>query len=337
MQSDKYNLIADDLEQRIANGEFTHRLPPTRQLVQEYQVSKRTFDKAMKRLKAAGFIQPGARGTLLNPERRPRKRLNVAAIVFENSSFITDKSNSLLAALQQAAEECNYKLQTIVLEEVKNVQADGFIFFGCYDHKLAEYLYKNGIAAVSFNMQADNSPLSYADLSYSDALIRSINRLISNGITRIAFYHPMSQSLESFANWKKIYAEFVQERQAFMLKLPELDFFIPRRGNSGLEFVDFLRRQKNFPQVILQLNWHMELFEALQFRNIVPGKDCRLMTLLISQQIACSWAEAVWQLLLERMRNAYAPPVQKRMPVKGEFFDCSSLSDFSSALQKNTM
>jgi DNA-binding GntR family transcriptional regulator len=90
MQQNKYNLIADDLEQRIANGEFTHRLPPTRQLAQEYQVSKRTFDKAAKRLKTAGFILPGARGTLINQERLPRKRLNVIALVFEKTSNTSD-------------------------------------------------------------------------------------------------------------------------------------------------------------------------------------------------------------------------------------------------------
>lgn len=335
MQPDKYNFIADDLEQRIANGEFTYRLPPTRQLVQEYQVSKRTFDKAAKRLKTAGFILPGARGTLINQERLPRKRLNVIAIVFEKTSIGIAKSGNLITTLQQLTAACNYTLQMITLDEVKKISADGFIFFGCYDHKLAEYLYKNGIAAVSFNMQADNSPMSYVDLSYSYALIRSINRLIGKGITRIAFYHPMSQSPESFANWKKLYAEFIQERQAFMLKLPELDFFIPHRGNSGLEFVDFLRRQKNFPQVILQLNWHSELFEALQERNIVPGKECHLMSLVISKKISQNWTTAVWNLLQERMHNAYAPPTHKRLPVKGEFIECTCLDEFSAILQNS--
>jgi DNA-binding LacI/PurR family transcriptional regulator len=335
MQQNKYNLIADDLEQRIANGEFTHRLPPTRQLAQEYQVSKRTFDKAAKRLKTAGFILPGARGTLINQEHLPRKRLNVIALVFEKTSNTSAKSGNLITTLQQLTAACNYTLQMITLDKVKNFPADGFIFFGCYDHKLAEYLHKNGIAAVSFNMQADNSPMSYVDLSYSDALIRSINRLTGKGITRIAFYHPMSQSPESFANWKKLYAEFIQERQAFMLKLPELDFFIPHRGNSGLEFVDFLRRQKNFPQVILQLNWHSELFEALQERNIVPGKECSLMSLVICKKIMQNWTTAVWNLLQERMHNAYAPPTHKRLPVKGEFIECTSLDELSAILQSS--
>ena len=328
MQQNKYNLIADDLEQRIANGEFTHRLPPTRQLAQEYQVSKRTFDKAAKRLKTAGFILPGARGTLINKERLPRKRLNVIALVFEKTSNTSVKSGNLITTLQQLTAACNYTLQMITLDKVKNFPADGFIFFGCYDHKLAEYLHKNGIAAVSFNMQADNSPMSYVDLSYSDALIRSINRLTSRGFNRIAFYHPLSKSSEGIANWKKLYTEFVLERKAFMLKLPELDFFVPHSYNNGQEFVDFLCRQKAFPQVILQLNWHSELYEALTARHIIPGQDCRLMSLFITREITQHWADSAWELLVKRIHNAYAKTDKWLLPLKGEFVECNFYEDY---------
>ena len=328
MQPDKYNSIADHLEQRIVNGEFTHRLPPSRQLTSEYAVSKRTFDKAMKRLKEAGFILPGARGTLLNPDRRPRKRSFVIAAVCDKTFSAVASSNYLLNILQQKAAAAGFAMQTITISEVKDFQADGFVFFGCYDHQLTEELHQKGIAAVSLNMQADDSFLSYTDLSYSDALIRSINALTSRGVNRIAFYHPLSKSSEGIANWKKLYTEFVSERKAFMLKLPELDFFVPHSYNNGQEFVDFLCRQKAFPQVILQLNWHSELYEALTARNIIPGQDCRLMSLFITREITQRWADSAWELLVKRIHNAYAEPDKWLLPLKGEFVECNFYEDY---------
>lgn len=337
MIQDKYNLIADHLEQRIANGEFEHRLPPCRQLVLEYSVSKRTLGKALKRIKTAGFILPGARGTYLNPERRPRKRVNTIAVICEKKVIKNQNCEYSLQLMRDLAESAGFNLQTLESSEAENFPADGFIFFDYYNYKLAERLYRNGFAAVSLNSQASNSPLSYVDLSYSEALIRAINALIRKGITRIAFYHPMSNSADSFANWKKLYTEFIQERRAFMLNLPELDFFIPHFSNNGLDFIDFLRRQKTFPQVILQLNWHSELESALLDRNIIPGTDCTLMSLLINKPIIERWVKSAWELLIERMRNAYAPPIYKNLPVENDFFTCNDFNDFNNKLNNNEL
>lgn len=54
----KGRIIADDMEARIKEGEFSRlvRLPTVKELVKQYETSNRTISEAFEALKARGLI-----------------------------------------------------------------------------------------------------------------------------------------------------------------------------------------------------------------------------------------------------------------------------------------
>lgn len=324
-QSNKYDFIADALLERIAAGEITGRLPSVRALSAHYQVSSRTLAKALKRLAEAGYVLPGPHGTLLNPERRPRPRTGRVVLLTQEPGMAVSQFDDF----RELAERSSVKLSVCALNDFAEPYADGYIFWGCaYDRKVVERMVRDGVPAVSVNALADNALLSYVDLSYREAFFQALNRLIGKGVRRVAFFHPMSSSSMGLANWKVLYREFVAECRDFQLKQPELDAYLPTHCNNALEFVDHLLRQKRQVEVIMQLNWHAELYDALLARGLRPGRDVRLMSLPIGVRQIRQWYAAAWELLLERRRDPYAPPRQGLIPVGSRFVPCDSLEDY---------
>lgn len=61
-----YLQVAEDVERRIAAGEFTGRIPSERYLSDEYETSSKTIRSAMAVLKERGLVQTaGTRGTFV--------------------------------------------------------------------------------------------------------------------------------------------------------------------------------------------------------------------------------------------------------------------------------
>ena len=318
MRINKYDDITDSLLERIARGEFASRLPGFRQLAAEYQVSKRTLGKAMLRLKEAGYILPGPRGTRPNPERRPRARTHRIVLLAETSGGTSGKT--LVRFLKELAEAAGNTFCCESPDSVTTPLADGYIFYGSvFDPELTERFRREGVAFVSVNMLPDDCPISWVDLTSRNAIFACLNRMIARNKKRIAFYHPLGSSTASLGNWQMVYRDFAAERREFLLKDSGLDIFIPRHSNDGAEFVDFLLKQEKFPQVIMQINWHDELHQALLARGLVPGRDVMMLCLEVGEKDNRNWAETTWQLLVRRMRDPYAPPRHIRVPLENSF------------------
>lgn len=61
-----YVQVADDVQRRIAAGEFTGRIPSERYLADEYETSAKTVRSAMTLLKERGIVRTaGTRGTFV--------------------------------------------------------------------------------------------------------------------------------------------------------------------------------------------------------------------------------------------------------------------------------
>lgn len=62
--------VLDDLERRIADGEFAERFPTDRELTERYAVSRHTVREAVRRLRARGLVdRHRGRGSFLNTDR----------------------------------------------------------------------------------------------------------------------------------------------------------------------------------------------------------------------------------------------------------------------------
>lgn len=322
MHINKYDGIIDSLLERTARGEFAYRLPDFRSLAAEYHVSKRTLGKAMARLKEAGYVLPGPRGTLLNPSRRPRPRLRRVVLLTETPDSVSGKI--LVRFLKEMAEAAGNTFCCESPDCITTPFADGYIFYGSvFDPELTERFRQEGVAFVSVNMLPEDCPTSWVDLSSRNAIFACLNRMIALNKKRIAFYHPLGNSNASLGNWKMVYQDFAAERRDFLLKDSGLDIFIPSHSNDGAEFVDFLLKQEKFPQVIMQINRHDELQQALLARNLVPGKDVMMLCLEVSEKDQRNWAETTYLLLTRRMRNPYAPPQHIRVPMVNRFEEIS--------------
>ncbi len=61
----KHTSITELLKKRIIDGHYDKKLPPLRTLMQEFNVSMQTINKAVKPLSIDGFISPGPRGSVI--------------------------------------------------------------------------------------------------------------------------------------------------------------------------------------------------------------------------------------------------------------------------------
>jgi GntR family transcriptional regulator len=85
----KVDTIIDGIRSRILSGEFGEegRLPSFRKLVDEYQTSQETMNKAMQSLQAEGLLlSAGAKGVFVN---KPRLRMPLVFIDF--SKYLTEQ------------------------------------------------------------------------------------------------------------------------------------------------------------------------------------------------------------------------------------------------------
>lgn len=53
----KWQIVLDDLEERLASGEITDRFPTDKELVERYDVSRHTVREAVRRLRARGLVE----------------------------------------------------------------------------------------------------------------------------------------------------------------------------------------------------------------------------------------------------------------------------------------
>jgi DNA-binding GntR family transcriptional regulator len=87
----KVDTIIDGLRNRIISGEFGEagRLPSFRKLVQEYETSQETMNKAMQALQAEGLLlSSGARGVFVN---NARIRIRMPGVVIDFSEHIKEQ------------------------------------------------------------------------------------------------------------------------------------------------------------------------------------------------------------------------------------------------------
>ncbi len=85
----KVDTIIDGIRSRILSGEFGDegRLPSFRKLVDEYQTSQETMNKAMQALQAEGLLlSAGAKGVYVN-----NSRLRMPGIVIDFSQYLRDQ------------------------------------------------------------------------------------------------------------------------------------------------------------------------------------------------------------------------------------------------------
>jgi len=318
MSECKFYEIAEELKKRIIAEDYLRRLPATRVLSKEFNVSSRTIGKALQVLKLANWVVSDRGGVKIVRARHPELSRNVALV---GRSTEAPSGNSLSAYLKNFAEQNGDSFIMIKVPEPGsdayksfgiNPPLAGVVFTGTYTPELAKKLHKHGIPFVSANRLPESENASWADWDHTAEFTKAVEFLVAKGYRRLAFFQYMYPNL--LEHWWLIQQDFDRVAREFQLRHPDLSVFVREHGWDCAAFVDFWLNQPALPEVVVRIGREADdLCEELQKHKLVPGRDLKILLSKFSDDANFAWAQAVWKLLERSRKNPLAAPKYKML------------------------
>lgn len=285
--NNKYQAICDTVKDRIARKVYTHRLPPRRELMEEFQVSSRTLHKVFMQLKIAGLIEPTPTGTVVcNSDKsagaaKPKIVLitPVAPARHAGDPFI----QSIIAHIEKYEFELDWSVcvKNNVLETLQHKSLssrDSVIFTNStFALEAGNYLKEKNITFVSANRPAKGVDINWVDWNHLELFDNVIGTLVNCGARYITFFgsgSPEHTNLCIPDNHWQILDDFEAVKKSYLL-------FYPKTGEHSADlycdsekYVDYLLSQKHLPDVIWCGNHKtkVNVDKILTRRGIAPGK-----------------------------------------------------------------
>ena len=255
----KYQQICAELKQRIADGCYTDRLPPRRQLMQEFAVSSRTLHKVFTELKNCGCIEPDNQGTRLSAMALSRSNRPVRIVLVSANIETIYTVDPIIQPLVQSIKAAGFELrlcdplQSNVLECFQQADLsgdDGVIFiYSSFSTAAVEYLQKRHIPFVSTNRPPDDVRINWVDWDHIELFNEFIGNLVMQGMRSLDIFWSFKSCLER-DNHASIIAEFRAVKRSYSLFNSELDNF-PLKDCGNIEkYVEHLCSLKKLPEVV---------------------------------------------------------------------------------------
>ncbi len=196
----KQNKIAEELEQRIASGKYSEKLPKALELAVEFEVNFKTLNKAIRQLVEKNLVyrKPG-RGTFIVQEPA-RLEDSLIELLFVGSSemsvhpFYSEMQRGILDSLK----DTGFRLVLTMLEEnrriggVKEVYSDfipsaGKILIGTCNEEQIRKLKRQKVPFVLAGTKTLDPEIISIYTDTSSAIIEAIEYLYAAGRTKIAY------------------------------------------------------------------------------------------------------------------------------------------------------
>ncbi len=190
----KHTVITEQLKQRIIAGSYDKKLPPLRSLMQEFNVSMQTINKAIKPLSAGGLISSGPRGSVINYTAGKRPK-HYALGVLCPSMASTGEAQVALRRISEYMQFLNYNTMLIDQqnERVKrdpdfwqNCPVDILIFgFRTLTLERALAVQRSGIISLVQHYAGD-LPVHVVEYDSLNTIDSAVGQLREKGYRRIA-------------------------------------------------------------------------------------------------------------------------------------------------------
>ena len=330
MSQTKYTEISSLIETRIRDSVYSNRLPPARALAEEFMISTRTLNKALKPLAAKGLIIPdGPRGILVNPGPNPRKKTGIVA-VFVSGKNLPSEENPLVARLKESMAHDNFKMllmSTLDDELYMNSQfwtsnwLDGYIFlYSSFRKEFVANIKKKGIPFIAANWIPPEYGVSCVEFDNLGALRKAGEYLYRNGCRRIAldFKYIALPHMHD-----RIQRGFLDILSNYEISNP--DYFHCGKAdeeNFAQKHAEYFLALKEPPDAVIVYHQSAAIFENA-FRNagLLCPRDVRFVELGLDSYkpgeypyLSANYrklADSVWSVFLKGLKDPSAETISK--------------------------
>ncbi|MBE6380710.1 MAG: hypothetical protein E7047_07250 [Lentisphaerae bacterium] len=326
----KYSAICNELKSRIANGFYSSKLPPRRQLMLEFNVSSRTLHKVFCELKLSGLIAPTPGGTAVTPVAYNKNTQPKLVLVAPDPGDFTG-IYPITKRLMQLAGQDGFQLIKYLKDPRKSPAAvgffqslgltanDGVIFTNStFSPEAGDYLKQHCIPFVSGNRPCAGVEINWVDWNHLELFDDVLSQLVSRGARFIDFFIP-DCAARAMNNRQQVMADFRAAKKSYMLYQPELDELNMDSIDSLAEYADFLSRLHHKLDAVCISGERENLSEALRQRNLTHTRVISFgtesdayapedMHCLYSEQACFRLAGKIWQLLKYVRHHPNAPP-----------------------------
>lgn len=235
MYDTKHTAITATLEEAIRSGRYRDKLPPLRALMQEFSVSMRTIDKAVKPLVRSGLITTGNQGSFINFIAGGRERYQTWGLLtphqvsqdewvgYANVQRYLAADNHFNTMLINCANP-----QLAAMENWTRLPVDGIVFgFDTVSAFRTEAVRRAGIPAVALHYVEPEYGIHSVSADHFGAIDKVVQRLTAVGYRRIALQliHPITGLRHATAKWTAIQEKygiaFSEYRYPVLKEFPE--------------------------------------------------------------------------------------------------------------------
>lgn len=323
----KYQKITSILKKRIAQGEYTDRLPSRRQLMQEFQVSSRTMHKVFTELKNMNCITPTFHGTAICSAASEVAQYPVRIVLVAPKISETLHTDILHIKLAEYIAEAGFELIPcdINRENIVDIIADNrlnshdaVIFtYSSFQVKSAELLKKHNIPFVSANRPPEGVEINWVDWDHMEIFNDFVGNMLMRGARSLDIFWTKPQAGLSDNHTALMY-DFRAVKRSYSLFNRDLDAFPESDWGNVEKYAAHLCSLKKLPDAVWVLdNSRRELADLLTAGGIantdflvthVRNGSKETPVLFYTQQGYCNLAHKVWQLLCHVRRHSTAPP-----------------------------
>jgi len=244
-----YYQVYTSLKERIVANEFKadEALPPERQLVKDYGVSRITIVKALDTLESEGFIRrEHGRGTFVNPQPSVTAE-ETPTIAFISGVMVHPYIYSVLMGTARAATEKHYNLHMIglhteevddqfALEQATAKNVAGVVIYprpGEKDYLLCQKILERGIPLVMVDRYYKNLESDYIIFDEEVAAYRLTKSLTERGHKNIALLTHYEVEVSSIHNRIRGYRRALDEHGLYQDDLLWFDVYAGLHISKG--------------------------------------------------------------------------------------------------------
>ena len=276
MSNSKYLDIAVEIIDRIRCGVYSDKLPPVRDLADEFGTANQTAFRAVQLLSRHGIIAgAGARGTFIDRSRLPGSGM-VALAAFEVRTAAGRRRRAFEKLCEKIASDgftpvhlsLPWDRPPFLAHRLLHDDWAGIIFFhSCLTQDICQELETRRIPFISGNIMPGCPQVNFVENNTFEQMENILQQLLQQGYRRIAMRN--ISPLEGYnrycrSRWKKLLGKYG-------LSVTGFDFFsdVPSigRNDGAAAWLRKVRNAANPPEVIISWN-HNYAPELEDFRQL---------------------------------------------------------------------
>jgi DNA-binding LacI/PurR family transcriptional regulator len=185
-----YVSVKEAMLQAIRRGQLQagDRLPSTKALSEQLEVSLVTTHRAMQELEARGVIdRVQGRGTFVADRKETGKRVRLALILQPEASLADFYHGQLLEGMNRAARELEADLLIMQYKQKLRADCQGYLLVNQLPETIAQFHHEHPPDTPTMLVGARHETLPYVDVDSGDLIRQAVRHLYRLGHRRLAY------------------------------------------------------------------------------------------------------------------------------------------------------